>query len=98
MSQEISQAQIPVRLDGLVVNDDDVTPTLLNPLNGHIYVTNKVGKRVIEMCDGQKSTDEIVRNISTEFAGATRDAIQADVHQFLEFASKNGVITWRREI
>lgn len=97
MSEPAPVKTVPVRLDGLVVNDDDVTPTLLNPLNGHIYVTNKVGKRVIEMCDGQRSADEIVRSISTEFAGATREAIQADVNQFLEFASKNGVITWRRE-
>ena len=91
----MSQETLPVRLEGLIVNDDDVTPTLLNPLNGHIYVTNKVGKRVIEMCDGHRSVENIVRLIGTEFGGASPEAIQADVNEFLEFALKNGVITWR---
>jgi hypothetical protein len=94
----MSQEALPVRLEGLVVNDDDVTPTLLNPLNGHIYVTNKVGKRVIEMCDGKRTVENIVRSIATEFGGATPEAIQADVDEFLEFALKNGVITWRSKI
>ena len=59
----MSQRTLPVRLEGLIVNDDDVTPTLLNPLNGHIYVTNKIGKRVIEMCDGKRTVADIVRSI-----------------------------------
>jgi hypothetical protein len=91
----MSQETIPVRLDGLVMNDDDVTPTLLNPLNGHIFVTNKVGKRVIEMCDGEKNVDDIVSGIGREFAGVTLDAIRDDVEKFLELALKNGVIIWR---
>ena len=94
----MSQGTLPLRLEGLIVNDDDVTPTLLNPLNGHIYLTNKVGQRVIEMCDGKRTVDEIVRSLSAEFRGATPEAIEADVNKFLEFALKNGVITWRNEI
>jgi Coenzyme PQQ synthesis protein D (PqqD) len=92
----MSQETIPVRLEGLIINDDDVTPTLINPLNGHIFVTNKVGKRVVEICDGQKGVDDIVRRISQEFSGSSLEAIRIDVNEFLELASRNGVIIWQR--
>lgn len=91
----MSQETIPVRLEGLIVNDDEVTPTLINPLNGHIFVTNKVGKRVVEICDGQKGIEDIVRRISHEFSGSSLETIRTDVNEFLELASRNGVITWQ---
>lgn len=91
----MSQETMPMRLEGVIINEDDVTPTLINPFNGHIFVTNNVGKRVVEICDGQKGIEDIVRHISQEFSGSSFEAIRADVQEFLELASRKGIIIWQ---
>jgi len=56
----MTEAAVPVIVEGVTINDDGTaTTTLLNPLSGHIFVTNRVGKRVIELCDGQKKVEAI---------------------------------------
>ena len=82
----------PIRVDGLVISDDEIAPTVLNPLDGRVLVTNKVGQRIIELCDGHTAVDSIAEQIAREFAGAAPEAIRADVDAFLGLARESGVV------
>ncbi|MGB2716699.1 MAG: PqqD family protein [Vicinamibacterales bacterium] len=76
----------PRAIAGLVYSSDDVVPTILNPVTGQIFVTNEVGKRLLELCDGSRDVDALVAQIAAEFAGCSVDQARADVVEFLSRA------------
>lgn len=84
----------PKRNEAIIVNDDPEAPSLLNPINGEIYVTNKVGKRIFELADGETSTDGIVERILHQFKGAPPDTVRKDVEVFLDNGVQRGLIEW----
>lgn len=84
----------PRRIDVLIINDDRETPSLLNPISGQIFITNKVGKQVIELADGRLKAGEIADQIIQRYRGAPPEAIQKEVLAFLEASSTKGLITW----
>lgn len=84
----------PKRLETVVINDDAEAPSLLNPMSGEIFVTNKVGRCIFELADGESSVDEIIRAVSQRFKGTTDEVIRADTLSFLEDSTKRGLITW----
>lgn len=62
------------------------------PNQREISVTNAVGKRTIELCDGNRSIDDIVSVLAQEF-DASRDQIIADIMPFFERMQQEGI--WR---
>lgn len=84
----------PRRIDVLIINDDRETPSLLNPISGQIFITNTVGKQVIELADGRLKAGEIADQIIQRYRGASPEAIQQEVLAFLEASSTKGLITW----
>lgn len=84
----------PKKVDVLIVNDEADTPSLLNPMSGQIFVTNPVGKRVIELADGAQSVEDITTQITREFKGTSRDSVRRDISGFLRESTEKGLITW----
>ena len=84
----------PRRHEMLVINDSDETPSLLNPLSGQVFVTNRVGKQVMELADGSASLDDIVEAITRTFVGAPADRARQEVTTFLEESAQKGLIGW----
>jgi Coenzyme PQQ synthesis protein D (PqqD) len=84
----------PRRQDFLVINDEDQTPSLLNPMSGQVFITNRVGKQVIELADGDRTVDAIVDAIARSFIGASADVVRQDVTAFLEESTEKGLISW----
>lgn len=84
----------PQRVDVLVVNDEADTPSLLNPMTGQIFVTNAVGKRVIELADGAIDVERIVEEITREFKGVSRAVAREEITRFLEETTEKGLVTW----
>lgn len=91
MSQPVGK---PKRNPEIIINDDRDAPSLLNPMNGEIFVTNRVGKRVLELADGSRELEEILTAITREFAGAAEDVIRAEVTVFLTQSGEKGLVTW----
>lgn len=91
---ELTTRGNPRRHELLVINDSDDTPSFLNPLSGQVFVTNKVGKQVIELADGTASLDDIVSTITRTFAGASADRVRQEVTIFLEETTQKGLIGW----
>lgn len=85
----------PRRNEAVIINDDADAPSFLNPVNGEIYVTNKVGKRVIELADGERDAEAIADTICGEFKGAPEDVIREEVHTFLEQSAEKGLVEWQ---
>jgi hypothetical protein len=90
---------VPIKSEGLVYNDDDVTPTVLEPTSGRIFVMNKTGQRIMELCDGKKSVNDIVSVLSARYEteGTDKDAIVTDVNDFLVQAVKGGIVRWQQQ-
>jgi hypothetical protein len=84
----------PKRNDMVVINDDHEVPSLLHPMTGKIFVTNRVGVRVMELADGVRSVDDIVESIVGQFRGAERDVVRNEVGAFLEESAEKGLVTW----
>ena len=84
----------PKRNEAIIVNDDADAPSFMNPISGDIFVSNKVGKRIMELADGSMSVDEIANKIFTEFPGAVMETVQQEAAEFLQLATKNGLVEW----
>jgi hypothetical protein len=84
----------PKRNEAIIVNDDPEAPSLLNPINGEIYVTNKVGKRIFELADGETSTNGIVERILHQYKGTPAETVRRDVETFLTNGAERGLIEW----
>ena len=87
-------AQKPKKLEMLIINDEAETPSLLNPTSGQIFVTNPVGKRLIELADGSRTLEQIVEELSGEFADADPSDVYADARTFFETSTEKGLVTW----
>lgn len=68
--------------------------TLLNPTTGKTFIVNKVGKRVLELCNSERTIEEIVAIIAREFPGAQQQQILTDIVTFLRCAEEEGVLQW----
>lgn len=74
------------KLDAKMVINSDASGTnaVLNPVSGRVYIINEVGRRVLELCDGQRTTDDIVAKVASEFAGAEEASVKDDIADFVE--------------
>jgi len=84
----------PKRHEFLVINDEEETPSLLNPMSGEVFVTNHVGKRIMELADGTVGVDAIVDDIAKSFKGTSTEMIRQDVSSFLSESASRGLIAW----
>jgi hypothetical protein len=78
----------------VVINDDAEVPSLLHPMTGKIFLTNRVGTRVIQLADGVLTVDEIVARIVEQYRGADREVVSKEVVAFLEESTAKGLILW----
>jgi Coenzyme PQQ synthesis protein D (PqqD) len=93
-----SQRGNPKRLEVLIVNDDEDAPSLLNPLTGQMLITNRVGKRIVELADGSRDLEAIAQQILKEFRVAQETDVRQHVEIFLAQGAKKGVVTWTGRI
>lgn len=84
----------PKKVEVLIVNDEVETPSFLNPMSGQIFVTNPVGKRLMELADGTRTLEEIGAELSREFKGAMQAEMVADATEFFEQSHRKGLVTW----
>lgn len=85
----------PKRVDTVIINDDPEAPSILNPVTGDIYVTNPVGKHIMDVADGSRTIDEIIASVLDEFNGAPADLVQNDVQMFVRDGVEKGILTWQ---
>jgi Coenzyme PQQ synthesis protein D (PqqD) len=83
----LGRARKPVaflkRREGIAAQAADSEAVLLDIESGEYFSLNPVGSRIWELCDGTRSTAEIVLVICGEFDVA-EDVATADVHEILD--------------
>ena len=82
----------PKRADMVIINDDPEAPSILNPITGDIYVTNPVGKHIMEVADGSKTTSEIIASVLDAFKGAPAEMVERDVQTFVRDGIEKGIL------
>jgi coenzyme PQQ synthesis protein D (PqqD) len=84
----------PKRDEMVVINDEAEVPSILHPITGKIFITNRVGVKVMELADGSRTLDEIADRILGLFPGAERDVVHREVEAFLAESARKGLIAW----
>ncbi|MCP4655715.1 MAG: PqqD family protein [bacterium] len=97
MTTEQQIAKNPKRNEMVVINDDLETPSILDPAEGKIFITNRVGQQVMELADGTLSVDEIVDRIAEQFEGTEKSVMRNEICAFLENSANRGIIAWSPE-
>ena len=53
---------------------------------------NQTGAAILKLCDGMKTTTEIVEELSNEFRATDRDALTREVIEFLDTIRARGLL------
>jgi hypothetical protein len=61
---------------------------------GQMFITNDVGKLVIELCDGLRTGEDIVAAVGDRYPGIPAGRVRKDVTRFLAAATGMGLVTW----
>jgi len=84
-------AGLPKRREGVAAQTADGDTVLLDIEGGGYFSLNHVGSRVWELCDGTRSTAEIVSAICDEFDVA-EDVAMADIQEILDELEKENLV------
>lgn len=84
----------PKRDEMVVINDEADVPSILHPMTGKIFLTNRVGVAVMELADGSRTLDEIADQIRDRFRGAEPEVVRREVAAFLDESERHGLIAW----
>jgi pyrroloquinoline quinone biosynthesis protein D len=52
------------------------------------------GQLILELCDGERTIDQIVSELSNQFNNADSDKIRQDVHAFLESLNEKRIVDY----
>ncbi len=63
---------------------------LLSPEKG--LILNATGERILALCDGQRTLDQVVLALRAEYDGAPVETLTRDVRQFLAQLRERGLI------
>ena len=61
------------------------------PVPGSGAALNETGAAIVRLCDGARSIDQIVEQLSTNFRG-DRDALMREVVEFLDMIRARGLL------
>ncbi|MBP2018048.1 coenzyme PQQ biosynthesis protein PqqD [Symbiobacterium terraclitae] len=77
-----------------VLQEEDDVVTVLNAQTGHVMITNPVGGRILELCDGQKAVPDLIQELAAEYPDAPAEVVDREVRAFLAQAAEKGVIDY----
>lgn len=83
----------PKRAHGVVATElpeDEVV--VATPDHTQALVLNATGAAVLELCDGSRSVDDIIRFICAAVAGADESQVRADTEQLVQRLVEAGIV------
>lgn len=81
----------PRRVDAAVWRRGDDGVVVLNPNDGKYFSLDDVGGRIWELCDGERSADEIAAVLAAEYDAPIAD-ISRDVLELLHELRSEGLV------
>jgi len=86
----------PVIVGAAAVNaDGENVPSVTQAQLGKVYLTNPVGQKILELCDGTNTVHDIVEVVVKEFKCNDSGAVEQDVTGFLSLAEEKGIVEWQ---
>lgn len=86
-----SEQNRPKRRDGVLAKEAQGRTVLLRLEDGYYYSVDDVGSRVWELCDGERTLDQVVSVICEEF-DAPEETVRTDVLQFVDELEQEGLL------
>ena len=85
--------RLPVRHTDVLLMDEDIRSTLIDPDAGTTHVLNPTARAIWELCDGTTTLDELV-NASCEVFSVPHGQALRDVAAVLGQLEQAGLVTW----
>ncbi len=89
----IEPRSTPRQQPGVLVQQADEELVLLDVRAGTYFALNEVGARVWELCDGERSLEDILDLLGEEF-DAPAEVIEKDVRDLLEELASDRLVAW----
>ncbi len=83
---------VPKPVEGFHVEALDGETVLLHPTRNIIIYSNQTGTLIWQLCDGQRTVDDIVEILSAAYP-ESKDEIVADVSQTIQMLISRGALT-----
>lgn len=97
MSDNATTTAVPVRSDQLTVEQQgDGFYSVLAGAAGRVLITNNVGRLVLDLCDGERDTEQISAAVVEKFSNVPSDQVRSDVQNFITSAIEKEALTWRK--
>jgi hypothetical protein len=79
-----------------IVEQDDGFHVVVAGTEAREFVTNEVGRYVLDLCDGRRTRDEIVATAIERYACFPAGRVRHAVTRFLSAVTNIGVVSWKR--
>jgi hypothetical protein len=88
--------RLPVRREGVILQDEDTRSVLLDGNSGTTYVLNPTARAIWELCDGNTTSDELVAAICQVFSVPEQVALH-DVTEAVRKLEEAGLVVWSHQ-
>lgn len=78
-----------------IVEQDDGFHIVVAGAEAREFVTNEVGRYVLNLCDGRRTRDEIVATAIERYACFPAGRVRHAVTRFLGAATNIGMVSWK---
>ncbi len=92
---EALENQRPAHVPGYRVEILDNEIILFSPSSRMILYSNQTGALIWQLCDGQRTTGDIIQTLSAAYPEAV-PKIREDVHETLLTFAQHGAIVWHQ--
>jgi len=77
----------------IVYREEEGEALLFDPETGAIKALNSTGNFIWKLCDGTRDKEQIVVELVKTFPDVKRDALVADLEEFLKQVSENSLVS-----
>jgi len=93
LSREVNQRSLrPIVAPRVRVRDEEDGAFVFVKDIAEIYELNSTAKRVLRLCDGTRTIEDILQTMIKEFDDTPQEIVRNDVNELLEFFEKIGCV------
>ncbi|ALV63947.1 hypothetical protein ADU37_CDS22500 [Thermococcus sp. 2319x1] len=85
----------PKVVEGIIAIEEEGKMKLFNPTTGKKHVLNTTGKYIFQLCDGEKTVEDIWKLVVRDFNCSNIKKVKEDVCRFLYLLAKRGYIEFK---
>lgn len=78
----------PLKPNWVIIHADEDTVSIANTRTGAMLMSNFTGASILQLCDGQRDTEEIVDQLHLQASELDKAIIARDVESFLQTAGR----------